>query len=310
LIVVYTPEFILWSLEYRCSPRGELDGSEPERIERQLRAARAASQARCDGRVFEGIAVDPPNGFRIEDALAIYGGEDAVRCACADCPANALAGDDHPHFRDVPAPALPQLAGCYGCVRLPEDPSGVHAAIDEGIERVCGSVPWEDLCSVTAPRWYGLWLDSPLWAEHLLMRFNVLQAAIIDDEVCRRDIADLLIALNVAASAGLRIVVQLFPPGRVEGTWWRLAPHCPRCKAPWRSGARNCAVCGHVGTAAQDQKRHARGLRPYYPLERLMGREQAAAFIRRYESFRARQSSPDQPPDLEPPAPRDNLPAD
>ena len=304
-----TPAFLLWSLEYCCLPRGQQDGSDPERTERQLRAARAVSEARREGRVFEGLAVDPPLGFRIEDALAVYGGEAAVQSACADCPANALAGDDHPLFRDGPPPAWPQLAGCYGYVRLPEDTSAFHAAIEQGIEGVYGGGPWGDMCPVTAPRWYGLWLDSPLWAEQLLVRFNVLEAAIIDDPTTRRDVADLRTALNVAFNAGLRLFVQLFPPGQVEDSWWRLASHCPRCKATWRIVAGQCAVCGHVGSPAPDKKRRARGIRPYFPLDRLLGREGAAAFMGRYDLFQAQQQSPDQAIGQHPPAPPDSRPA-
>ncbi len=333
-----TPEFLLWALEYRCPLRGDQDGTDPDRTERQLRAARAVSDARREGRVLEGLAVDPPNGFRIADALAIYGGEEAAGRACGDCPANALAGDDHPLLRDGPPPALPQLAGCYGCVQLPCDASQVHAAIEQGIDSAYGSVPWEGLCHVTTPRWYGLWIDSPLAAEHLLVRFLVLQAAAIDDAQCRRDIADLLVALNVAFNAGLRIYVQLHPPGRVERSCWRLASHCPRCKAPWSMpDARNategvpysategvpysategvpysadrCAVCGFVGHPAPDKKRRARGLRPYFPLDRLLGSERAANFTARWEACRARQSQPDQPSGPPPPAPSNNPPAD
>ncbi len=305
-----TPEFLWWALEFRCPIRGEQDGSDPERTERQLRTARAVSVARREGRIFEGLAVDPPNSFRIADAVAVYGGEEAARRACSDCPANVLAGEDHPLFRDGPAPASPQLAGCYGCVQLPFDASKIHAAIEQGIDSAYGSVPWEGLCDVTTPHWYGLWIDSPLWAEHLLVRFLVLQAAGIDDASCRQGIADLLAALNVAFNAGLRLHVRLYPPGRVEGTWWRLVPHCPRCKAPWEVGAINCLVCGHVGHPAPDRKRRARGLRPYFPLDRLLGGEQAAKFMARYEAFRARQPPPDQPPAPPQPGPPDSRRAD
>ncbi|MCI0360355.1 MAG: hypothetical protein L0211_17910 [Planctomycetaceae bacterium] len=306
-----TPEFLLWSLEYRCPLRALEDGSDPERTERQLRASRAVSDARHEGRVFEGIAVDPPNGFRIDDALAIYGGEEAARRACSDCPANALAGDDHPLFRGGPAQTSPQLAGCYGLVRLPDEPARVHLAIEQGIAKAYGSNPWEDLGSATTPRWYGLWLDSPLDSEHLLVRYNVLAAAPIDDAACRRGIADLLVALNVAFNAGLRLHVRLYPPGRVEGTSWRLVPHCPRCQGPWTASGNRCAVCGYVGHPAPDKKRRARGTRPYYPLDRLLGGAlQAAHFMSRYDSLRARERPPGQPPVPLPPAPRNSRPGD
>jgi len=307
---VLTPEFLLWSLGFQCPLRGLEDGSNPERTERQLRSARATSDARREGRVFEGIAVDPPNGFRIDEALAIYGGEEAARRACGDCPANALAGDDNPLFRNGPVPESPSLAGCYGLVRLPDDPAGVHAAVEQGTGRAYGSVPWESVCHVTTPRWFGLWAESPLDAEHLLVRYNVLAAAPIDDPLCRQGIAELLVALNVAFDAGLRLHVRLYPPGHVEGTTWRLAPHCPRCKAAWPAPAAGCAVCGYLGHPAPDQKRRARGQRPYFPLARLLGPEQAELFMGRYESFRAREQPLDQPPIPPPPVPRNSHPGD
>jgi len=306
---VLTPEFLLWSLEYRCPVRGLEDGVDPERTERQLRAARAASDARREGRVLDGLAVDPPSGFRLEEALAIYGGEEKARRECGGCPANALAGDDHPLFRDGPVPASPQLAGCYGLVRMPDDPARVHAAIEAGIARAYGSVPWQNLCHVTKPRWYGLWLGSPLDAEHLLVRFNVLAAASIDDAICRQGIAELLIALNVAFNAGLRLHIRVYPPGQVVGTWWQLVSHCPQCKARWAQAAGRCGVCDYIGDPAPDKKRRARGLRPYFPLDRLLGAEQAAEFLVRYEAFRAPRESRDPLQNSPPPEPPDSPPA-
>ena len=69
-----TPEFLVWAIEHTCPSADMQDGSDPERTERQLRAARAVSDARREGRVFEGLCVNPPDGFRIDDALAVYGG--------------------------------------------------------------------------------------------------------------------------------------------------------------------------------------------------------------------------------------------
>jgi hypothetical protein len=297
-----TPEFLLWSLETRCPIRGLEDGTDPERTERQLRAARAVSHARREGRVCEELAVDPPNGFRVADAMAIYGGEEAVRRECSGCPANAAIFDKHPTFRDGPA-----LAGCFGLVRLPDNPSHVHAAIEQGIAKAYGSAPWEDLCSITQPRWYGLWLDSPFsYAEDLMVRYLVLEAAPIDDATCRQGIDELRVALNVAFNAGLKLHVQLYPPGRVEGTWWRLVPHCPRCTASWTAASLRCHVCNYVGHPAPDKKRRARGLRPYFPLDRLLGTQQAAEFLVRYQATQARRESLDPPPAQPPRAPPDN----
>jgi len=278
-----TPEFLAWAIEHQCPIRGGQDGSDPERTERQLRAARAVSDARRDGRIFEGLCLQPPDGFRIDDALAIYGGEAAVSSACGSCPANALAECD---------PVA--LAGCFGEWPLPGDSAAFHLAIEKSMLRLAESFP------PTNPRWYGLWLNSPLEAEWLLAAFQSLDIP----EIRCREQQELLVALNAAYNIGGRVHLRLYPPGRVEGTWWRLVPHCPRCKAVWRPrGSRNategvlcsaeCGVCGYVGHPAPEQKRRARGRRPYFPLERLLGREPAAEFLVRYEAEQARRGSPD-----------------
>ena len=275
-----TPEFLIWALEFSCPIRGFQDGSDAERTERQLRAARAVSDALGEDRVFEGFCVDPPDGFRIDSALEIYGGLSAIQQACRDCPANALA-------QRVPG----KVAGCYGVVPLPDDPRPVHSAVERGIEKACPRTDWSTLCVETTPRWYGLWIESPIEAERLLVRYRVLAAATIDDRTCQSAIAELLVALNTAFDAGCRLHVQLFPRGRVEGPWWRLAPHCPRCKAPWgEAGARRCQTCALEGNQAPERKRRARGRRPYYPLSRLLGEQEAAEFLVRYQVYRARQA--------------------
>jgi hypothetical protein len=237
--IVDTPEFLVWSLEYRCPVRGLEDGCDPERAERHLRAARAASDALAEGRVGDGLALAPPLGFRLADALAIYGGEAALEHHCPRCPANAAG---------LPSPAW---AGCFGMTPLP---------------------PHDDAL-------YRLLLSSPLPREHAALLVELLSGL---ENSC--PLAELRRALDAACEGRLPLHVRLFPRGRVEGTWWRLEPHCPRCKAAWpTSGARNategvpysararCTVCEYIGHPAPDRKRRARGTRPYYPLERLTG---------------------------------------
>lgn len=268
-----TPEFLAWAIEFRCPLRGDLDGSDPELVERQLRSARAVGDAEHEGRVLDGLCVSPPDGFHISDALGIYGGELAVRQTCSECPANALISG----FGGG-------LAGCYGLLPLPHDTTVFHAAVDRSLGR------WSDSYPVTTPRWYGMWLDSPLDAEWLFLAFRVLDI----EELAGREQQELLAALNTAYNMGARLHVRLYPPGRVEGPWWRLEPHCPRCKSRWADEkANSCRVCGQIGQPVSEKKRRARGRRPYFPLERLLGAAEAAEFLLRYEAQRARRESPD-----------------
>ena len=281
-----TPEFLIWAIEYTCPIRGLQDGSDPERTERQLRAARAVSDACREGRVFEGLCVDPPDGFRIDDALAVYGGPAATEAACRGCPINFLREDQWP---PATPGSLTALAGCYGLVPLPNDARPFHEAIERGIDM---EAKRDDFG--TQPRWYGIWLESPLWAERLFQAWLILNASPIEDGRSKTAVQQLKAGLNIAFNAGARLHVRLFPRGRVIGGQWELVPHCPRCKAEWcNTRAGQCAVCNYAGHPAPELKRMARGKRPYFPLDRLLGETQAAEFLVRYEAFRARQASPD-----------------
>ncbi|MEX2175930.1 MAG: hypothetical protein WD872_16330 [Pirellulaceae bacterium] len=291
-----TPEFLAWSLAYRCPIRGWEDGSDPERTERQLRAARAWSDARREGRLFEGFAVRPPDGFRVADALAIYGGAEQVEACCAPCPANALAR------RDADA-----RGGCFGLLPLPADERQLHAAVDRAIEQLSLDSELAVTFAVTAPRWYGLWLGQPIPAEGAETLRTLLSNVTVDDAACRQGLDELRLGLAAASAARLPMFAVLYPRGRIEGPWWRLAPHCPRCQASWVSEvARQCAVCGYVGHPAPQKKRHARGNRPYAPLARILGSGQAAELAARYAQRPAQPALPNRRQNQPPPAPPDS----
>jgi hypothetical protein len=249
-----TPEFLIWSLEYRCPVRGLEDGRDPERAERHLRAARAASDALAEGRVIDGLALAPPLGFRLADALTIYGGAAALEQHCRHCPANVSESG---------------WAGCFGMTPLPPH--------DEAL--------------------YRLLIESPLSHEQA-----ALLGKLLAEQESSSPLAELCRALDVTCKGCVPLHVRLFPRGRVEGMWWRLDPHCPRCKAPWPTGRKCCGACQYVGHPAPDKKRRARGTRPYYPLDRLLGTARASA------PFVGTLVPTTQTPP--PPAPPDSLPAD
>lgn len=264
-----TPEFLGWSIEFTCPVRGLEDGRDPERIERQLRAARAVSDARREGRIFEGLCLDPPLGFRIDEALALYGGLAAVESACGQCPANAQRDEN-------------SLAGCYGVLPLWGDDAAVHSAVEHAIDAAGLADEVGRLFPATTPQWYGLWIASPVESPQRDVLIRLLTAFQADDPRLAAALADLIAGLRAAQAAKLPLHVRLYPRGRVEGAWWRLMPHCPRCRAAWPSErSRHCRVCGHSGHPAPDKKRRARGQRPYVPLDRLLSKEQAAAVVER-----------------------------
>ncbi len=268
-----TPPFLLWAVGYQCPIRGFQDGSDPERTERQLRAAIAVSEDRREGRVFEGYAVDEPLGFRIEEALALYGGLASVEKACGHCPANALA---------VHQPQA--LAGCVGMLALPIHPFDFYQQIDRTID-ACGLADdYSRLFPATRLRWFGFWMSSPLTAEQsnfLAIVFEKLTTD-PDSDKCTQS---LLAGLCAARDRNLPLHAALYPRGAVVSNCWQLEAHCPRCTAECEIVVSTCCnVCGYAGQPAQQKKRRARGRRPYLPLARLMGEQNAAEFLERYRS--------------------------
>jgi hypothetical protein len=212
----------------------------------------------------------PPLGFRIADALAVYGGPEAVHDSCPTCLANAAR-------RGL------TLAGCYGLVPLPADERQTCEAAERAIQQADVSGRLSGMFRPTSPRWYGLWLDEPAAGERLTALVAVVRYLTIDNAASAQALADLGDGLAAAHDARLRVFARLYPAGRIDGPWWRLLPHCGVCSAPWpNSMVRGCPACGHAGAAAPDKKRHVRGERPYGSLEQLLGGAQAAELLARY----------------------------
>jgi hypothetical protein len=295
-----TPPFLLWSLEQSCPVRGLEDGADPERVERQLRAARATGEAFREGRVCDGYGLCPPRGFHIERTLAMYGGLDAVRRACGDCPANVLPESV------IAGEHSTRLAGCFGLVPLLTD-----------IAERTNTSEWEfgELFPATRPRWYGLWMASPLSTAQAIAigsRIESLAAKLTGDQsAIAAEWRFFVSACRAATEANLRLHVQFYPPGQVDRGWWRLSPHCPRCRGPWTGQlssepsrspkARECPACGYVGQPAPDKKRRARGPRPYLMLGRVLGDEGARELVAKFaaQSSRTMPAAPQQSPDQE-----------
>jgi hypothetical protein len=164
---------------------------------------------------------------------------------------------------------------------VPDDAPRFLQAIDEAMG-LAQEFP------ITTPGWYGLWLASPVDGPALAGAVRTLEAMPEGEW----GLPELLFPLTIALERGSRVHVLLYPRGRVEGAWWNLVPHCPQCRAAWgEAGRRHCSVCGYRGHPAPQQKRHARGRRPYFSLGRLVGAAQAADLVTRYEARRAQSGS-------------------
>ena len=91
---------------------------------------------------------------------------------------------------------------------------------------------------------------------------------------------------------GLTNEVSLAVPEGSLGYWEeRLARRIAMLLGRSRRPAEQCRVRSDVGRPASSPKRCARGTRPYWPLERMLGKEKAAEFLVRYERQTAREGT-------------------
>ncbi|QDU93813.1 hypothetical protein [Lignipirellula cremea] len=310
-----TPEFIGWTLVRSCPLREVLDDpADPMAVERLLRPVQAYSDARREGRLFEGVClaadvipdVDPspvddhaaairaangePLGFRADEVLAAYGGEQAIRSVCTGCPANAVA--------QVQADAL---AGCVGLLEFSPHDASLHADFQRAYEAAeqAGETQ-EILAATTQPAWYGIWIEpAPTYSQRTAFRAVFRRLAGQNGFYAQR-LAPLLAALDLSLDCKLPappdLRWELFPHGEVHGRRWRLGEHCPCCKADWKAGSRRCAVCGRQGGSQAARRRHARGVRPYWRLAGFLGEANVGRFLERYAAARTDSESVDQVP--------------
>lgn len=247
-----TPEFLCWAIEQTCPLRELLPENQPEKVERQLRTARCTAEALAEGRVQDDVAVsaDGTMSFRVREALAIYGGEEALAQNCGSCPANVLTGRMTPNY-----------AGCYGLLPLPEPRS-------EFLARTQKFPRNNQLFAPTQYLWFGWWLKSPLSADQIACLAGVFQTLSAEPAYAvNKPLQELSVALQLCATNHLSLSVQLFPAGNIEGVWWNLAPHCGICHAPWEAGTTSCTMCGQARHPASPKKRRVRGDRPYRRLQ-------------------------------------------
>lgn len=247
-----TPEFLCWAIEWQCPLRELLPAHDPEKVERQLRAARAVADARAEGRVRDGLAVsaDGALGFRIADALALYGGEARVGECCGACPANARA-----------AHVVPSYAGCYGLLPLPEPR-------EEFLARTLKFPRAHELFPPTTWPWYGWWAQSPLGHPQIeYLQQTIGELARCAEFANHQALQELAAALATCKARQLTMSAQLFPSGAIQERWWLLDPHCGHCRAPWKMNGNHCAMCGQTQHPAAAKKRRVRGTRPYRSIE-------------------------------------------
>ena len=302
-----TPEFLIWAIELRC-PLRDIEGFEqPERTDRQLRAVRAVSDARDDGREFEGLclaesprelaipshaacgvetatspatAASLPQAFRATDALQLFGDATDIEACCRGCPANAQEQTNPQSW-----------AGCYGIVPVPDPAIDFHAAMERAIDSAQSRETLTHFGLLTRPVWYGLWLKQRLEASQakLLQPIIAQAAAALESESGAEEVSALQAlarGLTVTATTGLPMSVSLYPRGSVTGRWWNLEPSCPNCKTTLSEPATHCQTCNWSGRQGTPPKRRSRGTRPYRPLHEVVGNDEARSLLARFHQQR------------------------
>lgn len=243
-----TPEFVAWTLAHSCALREETDITDPVAAERQLRVLRSLADALAAGRCHQGICVDEQEtrGFRADDVLEVYGGAEFINTQCLPCPANTVATRGEGAW-----------AGCFGWLILTP---ALRSALGASHQR--------------------LWMHRQADRDMLATQVDLFTTLAAADPLVHHYLA----ALRLASTRDVPLHWRLFPAGHTQGSTWWLPTHCPTCGAPQAREQRHCRVCGYIGHCAPEQKRKARGQRPFTPLAKFLGEAGAEAFLLSYRA--------------------------
>lgn len=270
----------MWAIERECPLRNSNNWAAPEQTARELRPLQAYSEALQDGRVFEGICLDRSStdltndsvamGFPLTEIAAAFGDADFIAVTCRDCPAN------------VPESHRDSLAGCFGWFPVPD----LKEPINRAFSRIRSTFVANDervrVRRTVTQGFYALWINSNWHGAKLMGAIELFAAVVGDTSLGNRQFLRFVTALRVAAQQGLAVRVQLMPQGVLEGKWWRVVQHCPHCRAQWVSDSKRCTACDFTGNPLPERRRHARGTRPFLPLEKIVGKQQLNEFLNRY----------------------------
>lgn len=274
-IVGATPEFVRWSIRYDCSLRADTNIASVDETEKRLRAIREAGAALNAGYVHSGIAVRRDDqgqwmGFRIDDVFGPWGGCHRVQSMCGTCIANPLRSKD-----DDLAKSRSQVAGCFGWLSTGDEQVEWFRAIEQYWPGHPGTFTVQ-----TDPHWYSIWADHTLAGNRLVFVTGLFQSvAEHGPDAIRQTAREFHRVLENCQSSQMTMDVELVPAGYSDGISWTIGRHCDQCKAPFDDSAKSCRVCKKQGGGHPEIKKRVLGLRPWVPLNRVVGEGNVEEFL-------------------------------
>ncbi len=253
-----TLQIVSWALERKCNLRSGDHYYLPSKTQEQLSDFIMVARAHTDDRVVNGICVTgwttgddksgnvydiPCSGFFVDKRLGRFGGIKQVQQICGTCEAN------------VESKLATRIAGCFGHIEVWPN----SEELDAMFWKVIGERRLEDrlrsVFHVTAPLWYGFWIDSPLRRPQCELLYELFDAVCDYESETDDGTVHFIHALKAAMDSDLPLHVSLSPLGHTDLGWYTVFPHCPRCKAiaavgRWQEKFSNedfeCEVCGHI----------------------------------------------------------------
>jgi hypothetical protein len=284
-----TPEFVRWSIDYRCPIREPIDTTLVEKTERYLWSLAAIGECLSRGNIVDDVCVvtseleaQPARGCFVREIAAFYGGLEFCQNQCGGCAANIPPLD----FVGE-ATSNQSLAGCFGWLIRNER---MVKRLDEMIGTNREEISSMGIFRLTNPAWYGLWSADKLEGRALEFVGRIFDQ-IIQRESAPADWQRFRKALAQCRARNWSLSVELVPAGSAEGSCWTIGPYCPDCRAPMNLGIRQCDCCGRNGLGHPAHNRKVIGQRPFSRLDSLVGPERAQRLLSRLAEVGGRLNS-------------------
>ena len=260
---------VRWALEFPCPYRQRHDWQDPEVAVEELFELRVLN----DSQIFEGFCITdligvpdetgaiqgvPIHGFELTGPLLEHG-----TSICKSCPCNI--GPEG-------------VAGCQGWLNIDARSDKLHDWVEEQVEVLGIDDELRSLFPSTEPRWYGLWIDSPLSTPQRDVLLKLFETS-RDEEFAH---------FHRALSSQFPLHVSLCPPSDAGLGWSTTFGHCDNCKAipdltVNSNSVQLCRVCGH-SFRSRDHQRMERMIAPI-SLMKLVGEKEHEDFIRRWHQL-------------------------